>query len=402
MTGLTFVRLKRGDILHKEKLTVVGLTGQTGAGKTTVSKIFEEMGFAVINADKIARDVVTPKLLEKLVLVFGKEILNDDNTLNRKVLAAKTFSDSEELFKLGEIMYPPILEKIENQINTLKDAGITKILLDAPTLFESGAYKFCNCKISVLANEELRKERIIKRDSLTPDEAKLRMSAQKNDRYYVLRSDYIIKNNSSEEEVKSQTKLIAKRLNSKDKKSLTPLTNLILWAVIVATAILFITNIYRFALHAIYPQKYETLITEYSENYSVDKDLIFAVIKCESNFKPNAVSKADAKGLMQITEETFDWINLKLGRNTSYSEIFDPEINIQYGTYLISTLLAEFGTEQNALAAYHAGWGNVKKWLNDERYSSNGVTLDNIPFPTTDGYVNNVLNSKEIYENLYS
>ena len=107
---------------------------------------------------------------------------------------------------------------------------------------------------------------------------------------------------------------------------------------------------------------------------------------------------------MQITEETFDWVNSKMpaGEKASYDEIFDPEVNIRYGTYLLSLLLTEFDSAENALTAYHAGWGNVKKWLQDERYSSDGTTLENIPFPTTSDYVDDVLQAQKAYQSLYS
>ena len=388
--------------MSKEKFVVVGLTGQTGAGKTTVSKVFENEGFTVINADLVTREVIsTPKILEKLIFTFGEEILNEDGTLNRRMLAAKTFGDKEQLEKLNEIMYPPILDKIENQIDELKNAGVTKILLDAPTLFESGAQKFCNCKVSVIANEALRKERIIKRDNLTIAEAESRMASQQTDRFYILRSDYIIRNNGTSAELENQGKAIAKRVSKSNNKGESPFKNLIIWTVIVAAAILIISNTYTWLLNFMYPQKYSEFVTEYSQNYDVDKELVYAVIKCESGFKKDAVSKVNAKGLMQITEETFDWIDMKLGLDNSYEEIFDPELNVQYGTYLLSSLLNEFEDEKTALIAYHAGRGNVLKWLADENYSKDGKTLFDIPFPTTKQYADNVLNTKSIYEKLY-
>lgn len=392
--------------MQNKKLLVVGLTGQTGAGKTLVSKLFKNKGFTVINADEISRIIINSEtILNKLVSVFGNEILNDDASLNRKILAAKTFPNPEELQKLNEIMYPPILAEIEERIKNLQESGIKKILLDAPTLFESKAQRLCNVKISVLANKELRRERIMKRDSLTLLEAENRMSAQQNDRFYILRSDYIIHNNTSEEELKKQAELIIKHLSggiSKDKKERSPVANLFLWAVIVLSTILLIKGSCTLILKAIYPQKYESIISSCAEEYNIDENLIYAVIKCESGFDKNAVSKADAKGLMQITEETFEWINSKMGKDVSYDDIFSPEINIRYGSCLISLLLEEFTSEENAIIAYHAGWGNVKKWLSDDRYSSDGITIETIPFPTTDNYLENVLKAKSVYEKLYS
>lgn len=387
---------------------VVGLTGQTGAGKSTLTKVFAEMGYAVIDADKVARSVsADPDVLLRLCAVFGDEILCPDGTLDRRLLAAKTFSDKEQLEKLNAVMNPPIIEKIERQIRELQEAGEQKILLDAPTLFESGAQRLCDCKVSVLANPELRKERIMRRDGLSSKEAEDRMSAQHNDRFYILRSDYILRNNGSEQELLDQGRLIAKRMGSGadgGKKERGPGMNLLIWAAIILACIVVIGGAYKLMLHQMYPQKYEEIVSACAQEYNVDENLVYAVIKCESGFRPNVVSKADAKGLMQITEETFDWVNSKMpaGGKASYDEIFDPEVNIRYGTYLLSLLLTEFDSAENALTAYHAGWGNVKKWLQDERYSSDGTTLENIPFPTTSDYVNDVLQAQKAYQSLYS
>ena len=154
-------------------------------------------------------------------------------------------------------------------------------------------------------------------------------------------------------------------------------------------------------LEVAYPQKYSEFVTKYSQNYEIDEDLIYSVIKCESGFDKDAVSKANAKGLMQLTEDTFNWVDMKLGLNNSYEKVFDPETNIQYGSYLLSSLLNEFESEEIALTAYHAGRGNVIKWLADEEFSKDGKTLDNTPFPATNQYVDNVLNTKSVYEKLY-
>ncbi len=387
---------------------VVGLTGQTGAGKSTLTQVFSEMGYAVIDADKVAREVAAdPDILLRLSAVFGDEIIKPDGSLDRRLLAAMTFSDKEQLQKLNEIMNPPIIQKIEGQIKALQEAGQHKILLDAPTLFESGAQRLCDCKVSVLASPELRKERIMRRDSLSSKEADDRMSAQHNDRFYILRSDYVIRNNGSSKEFLEQGRLIAKRVGSGlngGKKERGPGMNLLIWAAIVFVCIVVISGAYKLMLYGMYPHKYEEIVSTYAQEYGVDENLVYAVIKCESSFRPEAVSSADARGLMQITEETFDWVSSKIdsAEKASYDQIFDPEVNIRYGTCLLSLLLEEFDSTENALTAYHAGWGNVKNWLQDERYSSDGATLDNIPFPTTDDYVDDVLAAQKAYQSLYS
>ncbi len=182
---------------------VVGLTGQTGAGKSTVSRIFEKNDFAVINADIVARQVMekdSPCLAE-VVEMFGKDVLNADGSLDRKKLAGIVFTDKAKLEILNTITYPYITREILNQINALSDMGRDFILLDAPTLFESRADDFCEIVISVLADAQLRKQRIINRDGLTSEQAQNRMNSQLNEEYFISHSDYTINNNGTSENV---------------------------------------------------------------------------------------------------------------------------------------------------------------------------------------------------------
>lgn len=178
---------------------VVGLTGQTGAGKSTVSKVFSSNGFAVIDADKVARTVVEKgtKCLGEIADFYGSTVINDDGTLNRKALAAIVFSDKAKLETLNTITYPYITGEILKQIREHSVNGEKLILLDAPTLFESRADDFCEIIISVLADEEIRERRIISRDGLTPEQARKRMDSQLDEDFFRTHSDYIIHNNGS-------------------------------------------------------------------------------------------------------------------------------------------------------------------------------------------------------------
>ena len=149
------------------------------------------------------------------------------------------------------------------------------------------------------------------------------------------------------------------------------------------------------------PVKYEEQVERASEEFGVSQELIFSVIKTESSFRPNAVSHMDAKGLMQITRDTFNWANEKLGENHSYEEVFLPDVNIRYGTFILSYLIEDFKSEPVALAAYNAGRGNVQKWLADKEFSHDGETLHHIPFKETREYVVKVEKSKDAYLKLY-
>lgn len=178
-------------------LMIVGLTGQTGAGKSTVSRIFSENGFKVINADIIARKVVekgTPCLAE-ISDYFGLSILNADGTLNRKALAEIVFTDRAKLETLDTIIYPYITGEILRLIRKYSAEGEKFILLDAPTLFESRADDFCDIIISVLADADIRLKRITKRDNISEEQARQRMNSQLSEDFFISHSDYIIKNN---------------------------------------------------------------------------------------------------------------------------------------------------------------------------------------------------------------
>ena len=177
---------------------IIGLTGQTGAGKSTVSEIFERSGFALIDADRIARLVVDPGMpcLAELFDFFGDTIRNPDNTLNRKALAKIVFTDRKKLESLNSITHPFITEEIFREINMYHQDGRELILLDAPTLFESKASDFCDLIISVLAPPELRCKRIMQRDGISEEAALARMNSQLPEEFFIQHSDYVIRNQS--------------------------------------------------------------------------------------------------------------------------------------------------------------------------------------------------------------
>jgi|Cm1ome_4_1110797.scaffolds.fasta_scaffold08263_2 dephospho-CoA kinase len=184
-------------------VTVVGLTGQTGAGKTTISKIFSDNGYMVIDADKVARKVVEKgsNCLYEIEELFGREVLNADGTLDRKALAAIVFTDKTKLETLNTIMHPYITKEILRMIKENSNRGVKLILLDAPTLFESHADDFCEIIISVLADENVREQRIIARDNISHEQARQRMDSQYSDEFFMSHSDYIIRNDGDIETV---------------------------------------------------------------------------------------------------------------------------------------------------------------------------------------------------------
>lgn len=134
--------------------------------------------------------------------------------------------------------------------------------------------------------------------------------------------------------------------------------------------------------------KYESSIDKYCKEFNVDKYLVYAVIKQESNFDNEAVSSASARGLMQITEDTFNWLKPQLGESsTTFEDLFDPDTNIRYGVFFLSILNENFNNQNTSVAAYNAGLNITKQWLQDSNYSSDGVTLHTIPYGETENYV---------------
>jgi dephospho-CoA kinase len=197
-------------------IRVIGLTGQSGAGKTTVSGVFAEMGYAVINADEISRAVVEPETacLTELTEYFGKRILLEDGSLNRKMLADLAFSDKSEQRKLNAIIYPYINELFCARIKRCKDEGYKLILYDAPTLFESKADDLCDLIISVTAKEDIRKNRIMERENLSEESVIRRFGVQHTENFFIKHSDFVIKNNKTMEELIDKAREAAEKIKT--------------------------------------------------------------------------------------------------------------------------------------------------------------------------------------------
>lgn len=158
---------------------------------------------------------------------------------------------------------------------------------------------------------------------------------------------------------------------------------------------------YHSLLKAFYPLKQTALVERYAAENGLDEALLYAVIKTESDFDPDALSAAKAKGLMQLTLPTFQWLQSKTGETLSDDALYDAETNVRYGAFFLGLLQEEFGTMREMIAAYHAGRGQVNRWLEDSEVSSDGKTLDHIPIPETAHYVNKVTKAMHRYRNLY-
>lgn len=160
-------------------------------------------------------------------------------------------------------------------------------------------------------------------------------------------------------------------------------------------------NIRNQIMMKIYKLEYSEYVKKYAKEYDVDKYLIFAIIKAESNFDQDAVSHREAKGLMQLMYSTAEEIAKKVNVDLNEENILEPDININLGTKYISMLIQKYGNINLALAAYNAGSGNVDGWIEKGTLKEDGSNIENIPFTETNNYVRKILRDYEIYKKLY-
>ncbi len=152
-----------------------------------------------------------------------------------------------------------------------------------------------------------------------------------------------------------------------------------------------------------HPLKYEETLRQYAGEYHLDPMLVAAVINVESKFNPQAQSGKGAKGLMQLMDDTAIWGAGEIGMEEfEIEQLFMPETNVRIGCWYLARLLDQYrGNTSVALAAYNGGSGNVSKWLQDSELSKDGKTLNAIPFPETETYVEKVLDQQKRYRQLY-
>lgn len=160
-------------------------------------------------------------------------------------------------------------------------------------------------------------------------------------------------------------------------------------------------NIRNQILMKIYKLEYSEYVKKYAKEYDVDKYLIFAIIKAESNFDQDAVSHREAKGLMQLMYPTAEDIAKKVNVDLNEENVLEPDININLGTKYISMLIQKYGNINLALAAYNAGSGNVDGWIEKGTLKEDGSDIENVPFTETNNYVRKILRDYEIYKKLY-
>lgn len=174
---------------------------------------------------------------------------------------------------------------------------------------------------------------------------------------------------------------------------------LILFLLVIALVFLIFFNVKDFVLKKIYPKQYDEFVEQYAKEYNLNSNIIYAIIKNESNFDKDISSNKGAIGLMQIMQETGSEVANRI--NIEASNLLDAKTNIQIGTKYFSELYQKYNNTNLALAAYNAGTGNVDKWIESGIIKISGEDIENIPYKETNMYVRKVIQTEKIYEVLY-
>jgi dephospho-CoA kinase len=174
-------------------MKVIGLTGGIGSGKSTVARVFNTLGVPVFDADTEAKKLYTedPTLLPEVVKIFGPQILNADGSLNREALAAIVFSDAEALKQLNALVHPRVGKRFQKWKE--KQPG-PAVIREAAILFESGSHSDCDEVVIVTAPENLRIERVMKRNAIAADEVRARMARQWTEEQLLQQANAVIQN----------------------------------------------------------------------------------------------------------------------------------------------------------------------------------------------------------------
>ncbi|MBQ3379166.1 MAG: dephospho-CoA kinase [Clostridia bacterium] len=202
---------------YSDDVYLIGLTGGSGSGKTLISDVFARRGIPVIDADKLAREIVEPgkPCLKELADHFGSSILDENGALKRRELARIAFSDPEKLDALNRITHYYIDILMRENIERYRSEGKRFIVFDAPVLIEGGFNKLCDAVVCVLADKNTRIERIMNRDSITHEEAERRIGVQHDDEFYISNSDHVIRNDLGPDEARIETNAVINEIMRK-------------------------------------------------------------------------------------------------------------------------------------------------------------------------------------------
>jgi dephospho-CoA kinase len=196
---------------------VLGITGNIASGKSSVAAEFKRLGAAVVDADQLAREAVEPGSdgLARLVALFGEEILTSDGALNRSCLAGIIFTDPDARKQLNAIIHPAIAKLALSRLTELRNRTATSLIIyEAPLLFEAGAESRVDKVLVVKIDAEIQRQRLMKRDNLSVEDADIRIATQMDQDEKLQRADYVIDNSGSLERMKEQVESLWKNITS--------------------------------------------------------------------------------------------------------------------------------------------------------------------------------------------
>ena len=200
-------------------MKILGLTGQSGAGKTLFANELAKKGYPYVNADELYHSMLVPpsKTLDAIRREFGDSFFLASGELDRKALAREVFSSKERLNALNATVLPLVIENIRKIADEQSRLGTKLFIIDAPTLFESGLDADCDLTLAIVAPAELRIKRIAERDKISLDDATLRTRAQKSNEFYLERADKTIINDKGESElIKAAEKILSELLEGEN------------------------------------------------------------------------------------------------------------------------------------------------------------------------------------------
>lgn len=180
---------------------VIGITGNSGSGKSEISKILSnKINAIIIDADKVVKELYTPgqEYYNKILELFGNKVLEKNNKLNRNKIAEIIYNNESEREKLNNLTYKYVVDEIKKRVKKEKNINI---IIDAPLLFESKLDEICDITVAVLAEKSLKINRICTRDNIEQKIAISRLAIQKEDSYYQKKADYIVTNNGKKDEI---------------------------------------------------------------------------------------------------------------------------------------------------------------------------------------------------------
>lgn len=175
----------------------------------------------------------------------------------------------------------------------------------------------------------------------------------------------------------------------------------VIYALILLVIVIILA--FEFSARRIYPLKYEQIVVKQAYEYNLDPFLVYSMIKAESSFKPQAISHAGAKGLMQLTDSTGKWIAKKLAiKDFDINELYVPETNIMFGCWYMKWLIQQYkGDVELAVVAYNSGLGKVNEWLKNDKINISNSSKVSIPFEETETYYKRVMNNWKMYRKIY-